>query len=240
MWSFKDRHRGKGIGRRVKAALAAGVLALSQVLGMAAPMAQTAMAAEGWVQLADGGVTVHADGTLTGSCQITDAHVNGSEFWGSVYMPDGNTYSIGCYAVIEHPNNHSSYAGPCCGTYDFTAHPQGDGSYRVIIDSDEADGPAPGVVNDYIGYQRTYFDGWQVQLTGRVKLHKSSSNEGVSGSNGCYSLEGAKYGVYSDVACTQGVGAATRWTPRRTRLRSTRARRRCCKSPTRRRTTRPS
>lgn len=37
---------------------------------------------------------------------------------------------------------------------------------------------------------------------GALELTKRSSNEGVSANNGCYSLEGAVYGIYSDSDCT--------------------------------------
>ncbi len=47
--------------------------------------------------------------------------------------------------------------------------------------------------------QLAYF--WSEELTGGLELHKSSSNAQVSANNGCYSLEGAEYGLYSDEGC---------------------------------------
>ena len=44
-----------------------------------------------------------------------------------------------------------------------------------------------------------------VQHTGKVVLQKSSSETSITDGNGCYSLEGAEYGVYSDQACRNKV-----------------------------------
>lgn len=44
---------------------------------------------------------------------------------------------------------------------------------------------------------------------GHVKLQKSSANTTIVSGNSCYSLEGAKYGVYSDKACKTLVGTLT-------------------------------
>lgn len=41
---------------------------------------------------------------------------------------------------------------------------------------------------------------------GTLSLRKSSSASNITGSNACYSLEGAEYRVYSDKACTTSVG----------------------------------
>lgn len=67
--------------------------------------------------------------------------------------------------------------------------------------------------NDYASYQTfaqgsnyTVKDGY-VKLTFpdvvKLQLHKSSSNTELTAGNGCYSLSGAVYGIYSDKACTK-------------------------------------
>ena len=47
------------------------------------------------------------------------------------------------------------------------------------------------------------------EYNGYVKLQKSSANTTIVSGNSCYSLEGAKYGVYSDKACKNLVGTLT-------------------------------
>ena len=266
----KLRRKSPGLGRRVKAALAAGVLALSQVLGMAAPMAQTAMAAV----LPE---TIHAttdkDAFANSSMPTLTGDVNNlggtNPSTGQEYLSYATAWRteegyLGyCVSTL---NNHRT---PADGTwltyhknrlmdptlayilrhgYPFTNTIGGvtfsDADARIvtqfafwlITDEDfnadsgtawkvnvavpaarslvsdaRAHGNEESAGNQFWVYTTDDGDGYQdlvlgVESIGSLKLHKSSSNEGVSGSNGCYSLEGAKYGVYSDAACTQGVG----------------------------------
>lgn len=44
---------------------------------------------------------------------------------------------------------------------------------------------------------------------GYLTLKKTSANPTLTDESSCYSLEGAKYGVYSDVACTINIGTLT-------------------------------
>lgn len=43
----------------------------------------------------------------------------------------------------------------------------------------------------------------------KLQLQKSSSNTELTAGNGCYSLSGAEYGIYSDKACTKKIGSIT-------------------------------
>lgn len=43
----------------------------------------------------------------------------------------------------------------------------------------------------------------------KLQLHKSSSNKELTAGNGCYSLSGAEYGIYTDKACTKKIGSIT-------------------------------
>lgn len=43
----------------------------------------------------------------------------------------------------------------------------------------------------------------------KLQLQKSSSNTELTAGNGCYSLSGAEYGIYTDKACTQKIGSIT-------------------------------
>lgn len=73
--------------------------------------------------------------------------------------------------------------------------------------------------NTYVSYQTfaqgsnyAVKDGY-VKLTFpsvvKLQLHKSSSNTELTAGNGCYSLSGAEYGIYTDKACTQKIGSIT-------------------------------
>lgn len=73
--------------------------------------------------------------------------------------------------------------------------------------------------NDYASYQTfaqgsnyTVKDGY-VKLTFpdvvKLQLHKSSSNKELTAGNGCYSLSGAEYGIFTDEACTKKIGSIT-------------------------------
>lgn len=43
----------------------------------------------------------------------------------------------------------------------------------------------------------------------KLQLQKSSSNTELTAGNGCYSLSGAVYGIYTDKACTRKIGSIT-------------------------------
>lgn len=43
----------------------------------------------------------------------------------------------------------------------------------------------------------------------KLQLQKSSSNTELTAGNGCYSLSGAEYGIYTDKACTRKIGSIT-------------------------------
>lgn len=43
----------------------------------------------------------------------------------------------------------------------------------------------------------------------KLQLQKSSSNTELTAGNGCYSLSGAEYGIYTDEACTKKIGSIT-------------------------------
>ena len=73
--------------------------------------------------------------------------------------------------------------------------------------------------NDYASYQTfargsnyAVKDGY-VKLTFpdvvKLQLHKSSSNKELTAGNGCYSLSGTEYGIYTDKACTKKIGSIT-------------------------------
>ncbi|WP_270458602.1 MSCRAMM family protein [Faecalimonas umbilicata] len=59
----------------------------------------------------------------------------------------------------------------------------------------------------YIAYNDQQDIVWlEKNQQGRLKLKKSSANPEITNGSSCYSLAGAKYGVFSDEGCSQGVG----------------------------------
>ena len=47
------------------------------------------------------------------------------------------------------------------------------------------------------------------EVKGSAKLKKTSANPDITNGNGCYSLSGAQYGIYSDMGCNTQVGTFT-------------------------------
>lgn len=49
---------------------------------------------------------------------------------------------------------------------------------------------------------------WAEETGGKLTLRKSSTNPSVTDGNACYSLKGARYGIWKDKDCTQSLGAS--------------------------------
>ena len=124
----------------------------------------------------------------------------------TIYLPDGS---------VAHASGHcisgNAYAAPYDGTYDYVGTLNSEGTYDIVIDS-SVSAPAnagtflPGAMK---GTQK--MGGMRVTYnpTGYLTLHKASSNPSLTEGNGCYSLAGAVYGVYSDAGCTNEVATLT-------------------------------
>ncbi len=71
------------------------------------------------------------------------------------------------------------------------------------------------VPKGFTGYTMSTGSNTQVILTfeyhpyGSVEVHKASANTDITNGNGCYTLEGAVFGIYTDPACTNLVRAIT-------------------------------
>ena len=154
------------------------------------------------IHFSNGGVAyLGADGSLTGKAFVGDWDDDSGVHY-PVTMPDGKTIYGWC---IDEGN-----AAPAPGNYDFIASPAGGNSYSVLVYSNAgaASSRQPGPMDWYaLPPQRIGQMSWSPELQGRLSITKRSSLPNVTNQNACYSLAGARYGVWKDAACTQGTGA---------------------------------
>lgn len=211
------REKVNGFVRKTTALVAAFVMAFSTFIGSLAPTVAYAASGDTTVTFPNGGTAVlHDDGTITGSCQLTAgwdapyATETGDIFCASILMPDGQTVTSLCYETLIGDPLHNAYVAPGYGTYDFTATPNGDGTYSVLVHSDSATSAFPGH-NFVPGYpaQRMYAEIWTPVLTGTMSIQKVTGDGSISDGNGAYSLANAVYGIYSDSGCTSLVETMT-------------------------------
>lgn len=147
-----------------------------------------------------GTATLNSDGTITGTITVGEW----DDEWGLEYpvtFPDGKTTHAHCI-------DHMHYA-PAAGSYTFRATPNDAGSYDVVIDTSVAPHNARQPSASYLldPSQRLGELTWSPVITGRIRVQKTSSMPFLSNNNGCYSLAGARYGIWQDEACTKPVGA---------------------------------
>ena len=111
---------------------------------------------------------------------------------------------------IEADCAQHSAAAPVAGmkydyTYTITSVDKSSGKVTGSIYFISQTQPATGAVDSegyLIGYQAlSGIFSIQREYSGTVQLRKSSANRSITDGNSCYSLGGAKYGVYSDAAC---------------------------------------
>lgn len=150
------------------------------------------------ITFANGGTAeLHADGTITGTCRLTDGSVTPSRgYTAKAVMPDGVALPAGCYEVYIGLPDHNDYPGPCDGSYEFKATPNGDGTYFVLIYSQNAVTGAPGTMPSTKPFQHTYAKAWAVTTTVEVTFAKASADPSVTAGNSSYSLQGAVYAIY--------------------------------------------
>lgn len=236
----KGRARRRGTAQRVRAAVLAMALVVSQALGALAWLPRQARAAtgssltiksvtaySGWVGMSDSGVTSHrfvdADGVVV-YCADPDlgTPAPGQTFSGA------ETAGLTVDYLLWHGYGGQGYAGSVQGHDGEEAEAVtqlavwlalfGDGSYRSrrlypaaqafyreAQANAQADAP-------YAGTSRIYGTRGSVQRmvgqtvrTADLELRKASSNPDMTDGNGCYSLAGARFGVFSDAACTNLV-----------------------------------
>lgn len=200
----------RDVARRSLAIAMAVVLMLGNVLGMIAPVAAYADGSYTHVFPNGGTVQVHPDGSITGDCVMRNNRLEGSdrEFVSDVTMPDGMVLTAGCYEVYISAPNHDKYPAPCAGTYPFTATRQQDGTYFVLIHSQDAAAGAPGTVPSTYPYQRSYIKSWSATLSVDVEFTKVSADAKITDGNSEYAYSGATYEIY-DAATNSYVTTIT-------------------------------
>ncbi len=178
--------------------------------GLVGPWSHNAFAADGYTHTFPNGntVEVHPDGTVTGTCVMSDNAVVGGKFSGNVTMPDGKTYPALCYEVVIGVPNHGLYPGPCDGTYPFEAKRNPNGTYFVLIKSQNAEAGAPGTVPSTYPYQRCCTKEWKLVLDVDVAFDKRSKSPDLTDGNPAYALGGASFDIY-DAAGEQKVTSIT-------------------------------
>ena len=198
-----------GAARKAVALAMSAALVAGQILGALAPAAAFA-ADDTTITFPNGGkATLAADGTITGTVHVKPRKYIGGEGMNATQFdvtgPDGQTYTGYCYESWTYVSNHGLYPAPGEASYGFTATPNGDGTWQVIVHSEGSKVYAPWAGPSKYPCQKVVVPNWRFTINGRLRVVKSSSNNGVSDGNPLYSLAGAEYGVYSDAGCTKLV-----------------------------------
>lgn len=144
-----------------------------------------------------GSVTRNSNGTLSGTAYVGDWNDELATHF-AVTMPDG-THTYGWCQDYMH-------LAPAPGNYPFVATPAGNGTYNVLIDSSVGSASSRQVATSsplVSPPQRVGGFSWNPVFMGSVRLNKSSALPGITSDNSCYSLAQARYGIWSDAACTQ-------------------------------------
>lgn len=198
-------------------------IAFCGLSGLVAPRTESAFASDGYTHVFPNGksVVVHADGRVTGTCVMTGNALLDGKFRGTVTMPDGNSYTAYCYEEYIGAPNHGMYPGPGDGTYPFEAARNPDGTYFVLIKSQDASHGAPGTLPSTYPYQRCYTKEWRLVLDVEVSFVKRSGKTSITDGNGEYALGGAAFDIYdaatetkvATIATDEGGGASCRLAP---------------------------
>lgn len=168
--------------------------------GLVGPRATNAFAAGSYTHVFPNGnsVQIHDDGTVSGTCTMTNNAAVDGVFGGTVTMPDGNSYHAACYERYLGVPNYEMYPGPCDGTYPFEATRNANGTYFVVIKSQNATHGAPGTLPSTYPYQRCYTEEWKLILDVEVSFGKESADLSITAGNPGYSLAGAVFDIHDD------------------------------------------
>ena len=138
--------------------------------------------------------------------EVVNADQNHIAPGGTVHTPGGGTYD---YSWVK--GLHFAW-GECYGDVDDngTGEPKVQNGWVEVTNVDYATQTVSyrfflNVCSDIDGHNMQSIMGtFQVHedLVGYIELKKQSALPEVSSDNGCYSLEGARYGIYSDTDCT--------------------------------------
>lgn len=130
---------------------------------------------------------------------------NSTNYIGQVKMPDGQVLTSWCYdAYIGSPASHAT-PGPTSGSFSFHSVAKHGNTYTCVIESQNSH-------TSYMGYSYYYpkqrlMVRWTPSLTGKFTIVKSTTKTDINlvDKNPMYSLDGIRYGVYSDSKCTNLV-----------------------------------
>lgn len=193
---FKRKH--EGVCRKALAFTLALVLALGNMLGMFGQGVPRAYAGDGTtIHFDNGGSAIlHGDGSITGTCTLSDCTVipegAGYRYLGSnCTMPDGAVLWVECYESYIGVPDHDSYDGPVDGTCEFTATPNDDGTYFVLVHSQDL----PGCFGRG-KTQRVYNETWSATVEVTVNFTKVSADASFTDGNSEYAYVGAEYDIY--------------------------------------------
>lgn len=104
---------------------------------------------------------------------------------------------------IEYGNNVNDALGH--GLSGHMAYAVYDGANWAANAENRKDFTCSGIIMKGTGQDLSQWS-YQYNPKGKLTLQKSSSNPTLTQNNGCYSLEGAEYGIYSDATCKTLVG----------------------------------
>lgn len=154
---------------------------------------------------------------FTGSCTVKSV-IGGNGHTVHGVTLTGITGILTGEGDIEADCAQHSAAAPLVGmkynyTYTITSVDKSSGRVTGSIYFVSQTQPATGAVDSegyLIGYQAlSGIFSIQREYRGKLLLKKVSANESMTDGNSCYSLSGAKYGVYSDAACKMQVTVMT-------------------------------
>lgn len=142
---------------------------------------------------------------ITGTCTVS-APPSGTQvvIGQTITMPDGKTLPAFCYERdwLQKPD-HNRYVWPAAGTYPFTATKNDNGTYFVLVHSQDAP-PFNGVNVPGYPRQQVYTPEWPVDV--RVNFSKTSADASFTQGNQEYAYAGAVYDIFEE---STGNKAAT-------------------------------
>lgn len=199
-------HAGRGVLARGLAEMAFLVCAITfaQALGLVGHT-HVAFAAQ-TITFDNGGTArLNDDGTITGRCTLHTVWTGMMESF-TLTMPDGQHIHGEC---LDH-----GLAAPADDEYDFTATPIGDGTYSVLVHSNQAvyyqmpDNPR--IPTQGFAPQRIGTEPWRVKFKtgGMARVKKTSAASAITSDIDVYSLKGAKFSIWSNSECTESASDA--------------------------------
>lgn len=134
---------------------------------------------------------------ITGTCTVSAPPPGTQVVTGqTITMPDGKTLPAFCYERdwLQKPD-HNWYVWPAAGTYPFTATRNDNGTYFVLVHSQDAP-PFNGVNVPGYPRQQVYTPEWPVDV--HVNFSKTSADASFTQGNQEYAYAGAVYDIFEE------------------------------------------